>query len=144
MKPLIAIFLLLVLSWVSGLYLSSVKTKQTVRDFYRWAHNDPSMSYDSFSETTADTATQLFERFKQADQPFKKHVRIGIETLASGDPPWPSYSPSYGAASNGSGFGTAISMTSTHYSAYFRTEKESQDEGYGGVVVAVETSLFGF
>lgn len=142
-KVLLSISITIGLTWFMGLYFSSIRTKQTVRDFYRWAHNDSTMTYESFPETATETAPQLLERFKQADEPFKKHVRLGISPFPLEAMPWPSFSPGFGSSINGSHFVSELSLISTRYVAFIRTKKEPQDKVLGTIIIKVETSLFG-
>ena len=143
-RVLMGIILGLIGLWAVGLCLSSIKTKQSVEQFYQWAHNDDSLTYDSYTMFIDETAPSLKERFEKADRAFKKHVEIEIGTMPMRKPlPWPRYTTQMGSSSNGCGFQMGFSLISNYYFAHIRTEKEPGDKVFGVMVIAVERSLFG-
>lgn len=143
MKTLTAVFCLLILTWAIGLYVSALKTKEAVREFYRWAHHDTSLDYDSYTEEAVETAPQLVERFNASEQSFKNHIIISTTATPPRKLPWSYFSTEFGNASNGSGYETGLSLTSSHYFAMIRTAIEPHEVTLGVIRVSAERSLFG-
>jgi len=137
-------FFCVVLSiWALGLYFSVQKTNRVTLQFYQWVSNDPSATENDFAREPKDGAASIVQRFHDSKLPFKKYVRIAVDSLPATKMPRIHRPISFGGATNGAGFESEITLTNSYYSAYIRAPVDAEEKSARGLSVAIETALFG-
>jgi hypothetical protein len=129
--------------WVLALYFSVQKTNRVTLKFYQWVSNDPSATDNDFAREPKDGEASIEQRFHDSKLPFKKHIRIAVDSLPATKTPRNHRPISFGGATNGAGFESGITLTNSYYSAYIRMPVDAEEKSARGLSVAIETALFG-
>ena len=142
-KIAIGFFCVVLSTWALGLYFSVQKTNRVTLQFYQWVSNDPSVTDNDFAREPKDGEASIVQRLHDSKLPFKRHVRIAVDSLPATKMPRIHRPISFGGATNGAGFESGITLTNSYYSAYIRTPVDAEEKSARGLSVAIETALFG-
>lgn len=142
-KIAIGFFCVVLSIWVLALYFSVQKTNRVTLKFYQWVSNDPSVTDNDFAREPKDGEASIEQRFHDSKLPFKKHIRIAVDSLPATKTPRNHRPISFGGATNGAGFESGITLTNSYYSAYIRMPVDAEEKSARGLSVAIETALFG-